>query len=84
MTCAKDCDIGLGCEWDTVARTVALSCDGVTFGVVEVRRDSPSDPAVLQQRLVSQSKAISSLRLALVRATQATRLGRRLPEPRLW
>jgi hypothetical protein len=70
MSCAKDRDIGLGCTWDTVARTVALSCDGAAFGVVEVRRDSSTDPAILQRKLASQSRAISSLRLALAKAMQ--------------
>jgi len=72
MTCTDGRRIDVDGAWDIVARTLALSRDGAIFGVVEVRRDDPADLTLIKQRLARQSRTISSLRLALARATQKT------------
>jgi hypothetical protein len=76
MTCTDGRRTNVDGAWDAVGRTLALSCDGAIFGVVEVRRDDPADLTLIKQRLASQTRTISSLRLALARATQDTRFAR--------
>ncbi len=61
-----------GGKWDAVARALALSPDGAVFGVVEVRRDDPADPAILLRGLARQARVISSLRRALARGGGGT------------